>query len=81
MMTSSRQVNRACSPPSPFGTDTASAKLSKLLLRHPELVAEAEEITSALLVVENDQEFADEITARLRCARAGQCLSIPGGVN
>jgi len=30
-----------------------------LLLRHPERVAEAEEITSTLLVVENDQELAD----------------------
>jgi hypothetical protein len=33
--------------------------------RHPELVAEAKEITSTLLVVEDDQELADEIVARL----------------
>jgi hypothetical protein len=37
-----------------------------LLLRHPELVAEAEEITSALLVVEIGQELADEVAAKLR---------------
>jgi hypothetical protein len=54
--------------------DEHSVLLSELLLRHPELVAEAKEITSVLLVVENDQELADEITARLRGAapqRAG----------
>jgi hypothetical protein len=49
--------------------DERSVLLSELLLRHPELVAEAEEITSALLVVGNDQEVADEITARLRALR------------
>jgi hypothetical protein len=43
-----------------------SVLLCELLLRHPELAAEAEEITSTLLVVESDQELADEITARLR---------------
>ena len=37
------------------------------LLRQPELVAEAEEITSTLLVVENDQHLADEIAPR--CGR------------
>jgi hypothetical protein len=37
-----------------------------LLLRHPELVAEAEEITSTLLVVENGQELANEVAAKLR---------------
>ena len=36
--------------------DERSVLLSELLLRHPELVAEAEEITSTLLVVEDDQE-------------------------
>jgi hypothetical protein len=46
--------------------DERSVLLSELLLRHPDLVAEAEEITSTLLVVEDDQELADEITARLR---------------
>jgi hypothetical protein len=39
--------------------DERSVLLSELLLRHPELVAEAEEITSALLAVENDRELAD----------------------
>jgi hypothetical protein len=44
------------------------------------LVAEAEEITSALLVVENSQELADEITARLRALRPnGRCPSIGDG--
>ena len=46
--------------------DERSVLLSELLVRHPELAAEAEEITSTLLVVENDQDLADEITARLR---------------
>ena len=49
--------------------DERSVLLSELLLRHPELAAEAEEITSTLLVVENDQKLADEITARLRALR------------
>jgi len=48
--------------------DERSVLLSELLLRHPELVAEAEEITCTLLVLEDDQELADEIMARLRCA-------------
>jgi hypothetical protein len=50
-----------------------------LLLRHPELVAEAEEITSTLLVVENDQELADEITARLRVLRPDGPMSVDMG--
>jgi hypothetical protein len=41
------------------------ALLAELLLRHPELVAEAEKISSALLVVD-DQELIDEIATRLR---------------
>jgi hypothetical protein len=53
--------------------------LSELLLRHPELVAEAEEITSTLLVVENDQELADEITARLRALRPSGPVSVDAG--
>jgi hypothetical protein len=44
--------------------DERPVLLSELLRRHPELAAEAEEITSALLVVD-DQELAGEITARL----------------
>jgi hypothetical protein len=53
-----------------------SVLLSELLLRHPELVAEAEEITSTLLVVEDDQELADEITAKLRALRASGPVSV-----
>ena len=49
--------------------DERSVLLSELLLRHPELIAEAREITSTLLVVDDDQELADEITARLRALR------------
>jgi hypothetical protein len=53
--------------------------LSELLLRHPELVAEAEEITSTLLVVDNDQELADEITARLRALSPSGPVSVDAG--
>ena len=56
-----------------------SVLLSELLLRHPELVAEAEEITSTLLVVEDDQELAGEITARLRALRPSGPMSVGGG--
>ena len=59
--------------------DERSVLLSELLLRHPELVAEAEEITSTLLVVEDDLELADEITARLRELRASGPVSIDTG--
>jgi hypothetical protein len=59
--------------------DERSVLLSELLLRHPELVAEAEEITSALLVVENDQQVADEITARLRALRPHGPVSVDTG--
>jgi len=59
--------------------DERSVLLSELLLRHPELVAEAEEITSTLLVVENDQELADEITARLRALRPSGPVSVDSG--
>jgi hypothetical protein len=59
--------------------DERSVLLSELLLRHPELVAEAEEITSTLLVVEDDQELADEITARLRALRASGPVSVDTG--
>jgi hypothetical protein len=47
--------------------DERPVLLSGLLLRHPELAAEAEEITSALLVVD-DRELTGEITTRLRPA-------------
>lgn len=50
-----------------------------MLLRHPELVAEAEEITSTLLVVEDDQELADETTAKLRALRASGPVSVDAG--
>jgi hypothetical protein len=59
--------------------DERSVLLSELLLRHPELVAEAEETMSALLVVENDQELADEITARLRALRSNGPVSVDTG--
>jgi hypothetical protein len=59
--------------------DECSALLAELLLRHPELAAEAEEITSTLLVVENEQEFGDEITARLRALRANGPVSVDAG--
>jgi hypothetical protein len=49
--------------------DERSVLLSELLLRHPELAAEAEEITSELLVVD-DRELTDEITTRLRTLRS-----------
>ncbi len=56
-----------------------SVLLSELLLRHPELAEEAEEITSTLLVVEDDQELADEITAGLRTLRADGPVSVDTG--
>jgi len=59
--------------------DERSVLLSELLLRHPELAAEAEEITSTLLVVENDRELADEITARLRALRPSGPVSVDAG--
>jgi hypothetical protein len=59
--------------------DERSVLLSELLLRHPELVAEAEEITSTLLVVEDTQELADEITAGLRSLRASGPVSVDTG--
>jgi hypothetical protein len=59
--------------------DERSVLLSESLLRHPELVAEAEEITSTLLVVEDDQKLADEITARLRALRPSGPVSVDAG--
>jgi hypothetical protein len=56
-----------------------SVLLSELLLRHPELAAEAEEITSTLLVAESDQDLAEEITARLRALRPGGPASVDAG--
>ena len=59
--------------------DERSVLLSELLLRHPELAAEAEEITSTLLVVGNDQDLADEITARLRVLCPTGPVSVDAG--
>ena len=59
--------------------DERSVLLSELLLRHPELAAEAEEITSTLLVVENEQELGDEITAKLQALRANGPVSVDAG--
>ena len=56
-----------------------SVLLSELLLRHPELAAEAEEITPTLLVVENDPELANQITARLRALRPSGPVSVDAG--
>ena len=50
-----------------------------MLRRHPDLAAEAEEITSTLLVVENEQELGDEITAKLRALRANGPVSVDTG--
>ena len=62
-----------------LSADECSVLLAELLLRHPELAAEAEEITSTLLVVENEQELGDEITARLRALRANGPVSVDAG--
>ena len=59
--------------------DECSVLLAELFLRHPELAAEAEEITSTLLVVENEQELGDEITAKLRALRANGPVSVDVG--
>ena len=59
--------------------DERSVLLSELLLRHPELVAEAEEITSTLLVVEDDQDLAGEITVGLRALRPSGPVSVDAG--
>jgi hypothetical protein len=59
--------------------DERSVLLAELLLRHPELAAEAEEITSTLLVVENQQELEEEITAKLRALRANGPVSVDAG--
>ena len=56
--------------------DECAVLLAELLLRHPELAAEAEEITSTLLVVENQQELDEEITAKLRALRANGPVSV-----
>jgi hypothetical protein len=59
--------------------DQCSVLLAELLLRHPELAAEAEEITSTLLVVGNEQELGDEITAKLRGLGANGPVSVDAG--
>ena len=55
-----------------------SVLLSELLLRHPELAAEAEEITSALLVVDG-RELTGEITSRLPALRRRGPVSADAG--
>ena len=67
-----------CSWKRRLSDDERSVLLAELLLRHPELVSEAEEISSALLVVD-DQELIGEITARLRALRLRGPVSIDAG--
>ena len=57
--------------------DERSVLLSELLVRHPELAADAEEITSTLLIAEKD--LADEITAGLRALRPSGPVSVDAG--
>lgn len=59
--------------------DECAVLLAELLLRHPELAAEAEEIMSTLLVVENQPELDEEITAKLRALRANGPVSVDAG--
>jgi hypothetical protein len=60
--------------------DQRSVLLSELLLRHPELVAEAEEIISALLVVETIRILPTRSQPGCgRCALTGRCPSIRDG--
>jgi hypothetical protein len=65
-----------CAPGSGCPMTSVPSLLSELLFRHPDLVAEAEEITPTLLVVEDDQELVDEIAARLRALRASGPVSV-----
>lgn len=58
--------------------DDRSVLLAELLPRHPELAAEAEDISSALLIVD-DQELIDEVTARMRALRPGGPVSVDAG--
>jgi hypothetical protein len=58
--------------------DERSVLLAELLRRHPELAREAEEISSALLVVD-DQELTSEITARLRALSLRGPVSVEAG--
>jgi hypothetical protein len=60
-----------------LSNDERSVLLYELLVRHPELAAEAEEITSTLLIVEKD--LADEITAGLRALRPSGPVSLDAG--
>jgi hypothetical protein len=59
--------------------DECTVLLAEFLRRHPELAAEAEEITPTLLVVENEQELGEEITAKLRALRANAPVSVDAG--
>jgi len=51
-----------------------SVLLGELLRIHPELIPEAENITSGLLIVEDER--TDEVTERLRALRADGPLSV-----
>jgi hypothetical protein len=62
-----------------LSADGRSVLLAELLLRHPELAAEAAEITSRLLVVEDQRELGDEITPSLRALRANGPVSVDAG--
>src|SRR6266567_3006560 len=60
--------------------DECSVLLAELLLRHPELAAEAEEITSTLLVLETNRNSATR--SRPDCGRyvpTGRCPSMRDG--
>jgi hypothetical protein len=58
--------------------DERSVLLSELLLRHPELAAEAEERASALFVVD-DRELTGEIMTRLRTLCPRGPVSVDAG--
>ena len=61
-----------------LSADERSVLLAELLRRHPELGREAEEISCALLVVD-DQELTSEITARLRVLSLRGQVSVEAG--
>lgn len=52
--------------------------LAELLRRHPELAAEADEITAELLIVD-DWQLSAEVTARLRALRVSGPVSVDAG--
>lgn len=63
----------------PYLSDSErSVLLAELLRRHPELAAEADEITAELFVVD-DWKVSAEVTARLRALRASGPVSVDAG--